>query len=268
MGSGDGFLHAINADGSLRWKVSAGAAVNSAPVLTNPRVIVSTDSGDLVSITAAGKLEWRFHAGAPMLQCSPAAARAMVYVGDNEGWLHAVRAASGKSVWTVKLGPGIFSSPVVDTAGTVYVNSADGHVHAVSAAGAILWSRDASVAPESTLVIARDGLIYARTIDGGATAIGQPRVQSAAECVAAGAPACACQCEPCFGMTSSCLDDPGCRLILECAKRTSCRGSDCLTACQAAVRQAGGAHSVSVRSAQETGACLARRCHACGGGEP
>ncbi len=88
---------------------------------------------------------WHFSAGAGLT--SPTVVDRVVYVGDQTGILHALRASDGTQMWSwhTPTGKAITGSPAVDAAaGLAFVGAADGTLYAVStsgsSAGTLAWS--------------------------------------------------------------------------------------------------------------------------------
>jgi outer membrane protein assembly factor BamB len=91
VGSLDGHLYALNADGTLRWKANLRDWVISSP--------------------AVGADE-------------------TVYVGGYSRALYAVN-GQGQMAWKYETGKYVFSSPTIATDGTLYVGSDDGNIYAL-----------------------------------------------------------------------------------------------------------------------------------------
>ena len=79
---------------------------------------------------------WSFPTGGSV-QCSPAVADGVVYVGSQDGNVYALDAATGAQAWSFPTGaPVTFSSPAVAD-GVVYVGSNDGKVYSFTLAGGV-----------------------------------------------------------------------------------------------------------------------------------
>jgi eukaryotic-like serine/threonine-protein kinase len=106
------------------------------PIITN-----TVDPGQNVLLDPG----WHFSASAALT--SPAVADQVVYVGDQSGILHAVRAHNGTQLWRWRTphGVAITGSPAVDSAkALVLVGGANGTLYAISTSGAragkLSWS--------------------------------------------------------------------------------------------------------------------------------
>lgn len=81
---------------------------------------------------------WRFHAQAPFVS-SPTVFGGVVYVGNNDGAIYAIRTADGKRLWRHPTGGPVTSTPAVWN-GSVFVASEDGFVYALDAqSGGLRW---------------------------------------------------------------------------------------------------------------------------------
>ncbi len=118
------------ADGSKRWTVSKGSAVNNSSASVPP----GTNS-------------------------SPTLVNDTVYVGGHDGVVRALDASSGTERWSFQAGGQVNSSPaVVD--GTVYVGSRDSNVYAIDAeSGEVEWKHATSWVVDSHPTVA-DGVVF------------------------------------------------------------------------------------------------------------
>lgn len=98
VGGRDKMVHALSlADGSLRWKYSAGARVDASPVLVNQRVLAATTGGRLVALDVrSGKEVWTFESGTSFLG-SPAVAAGRLVLGDTDGTVFCFGAPRGNA---------------------------------------------------------------------------------------------------------------------------------------------------------------------------
>jgi outer membrane protein assembly factor BamB len=94
--------------------------------------------GEVVAINAdTGKLRWRLRIGPS--ESSPLVLDGVVYVGDWNGKLYALSAASGATRWTFQAGDKI-KDAVAYAGGRVYFGSYDHHVYALNArTGRLFW---------------------------------------------------------------------------------------------------------------------------------
>jgi len=112
VGSGDGFLYALNADtGELRWKFETGDVVHSSPALVGGVIYFGSWDTYLYALDAKSGAEiWRFKTGEDAgthnrtgIQSSPTVLDGTVYFGCRDFNFYAVDAASGKEKWKKNL---------------------------------------------------------------------------------------------------------------------------------------------------------------------
>ena len=105
--------------------------------------------------------DWKAGTGGG-IDSSPAVANGVVYVGSDDGRLHAFKVDTGASLWgpnAGRTGGQIRSSPAVDN-GVVYVGSGDGKLYAFDATnGQLLWSAAIGTFIRSSPTVA-NGKIY------------------------------------------------------------------------------------------------------------
>ncbi|MFF3392292.1 PQQ-binding-like beta-propeller repeat protein [Streptomyces sp. NPDC002669] len=138
FGSDDNHLYALDAGtGKRRWAFPMLDGVNSAPVVANGLVYISTSR--LYAVNAAtGKQRWsRTGIKYKMLPghrsfSAPTVADGVVYVGDSIEYLFALDAATGKKRWAFETENSVFPAAAVED-GVVYVCSEDGNLYAVDA---------------------------------------------------------------------------------------------------------------------------------------
>ena len=79
------------------------------------------------------------------MSSSPAVANGIVYIGNFDGNLYAINAATGTLVWNYTMNnypgdPGVYSSPAVAN-GIVYVGNANRNLYALNAeTGDLIWN--------------------------------------------------------------------------------------------------------------------------------
>jgi len=100
----------------------------------NPQLQGCTD----MPAPAKAALAWTFAAGKP-IKGGAAIAGGRVFVGDDDGVVHAVEFATGKEIWKFKTESSIEATPLVLN-DVVYEGSSDGFVYALEAAtGKLKW---------------------------------------------------------------------------------------------------------------------------------
>ena len=105
-----------------------------------------------------GPTAWRAYLAASS-KVTPAIADGVVYVGANDGKLHAIKAETGKELWVADTGAEILAEPLVD-GGKVYSANGLGVVSAYTTAGKKVWSFTAGDAVYSSPVMADGKVIF------------------------------------------------------------------------------------------------------------
>ena len=156
VGSED--LNALGAqNGTVLWTAGIPTSVSSTPALPG-LVLVGADDGNLYAIDTSGTTLWTAATSGAVVS-SPATDGSLVYVGSNDGYLHAFDLNTGASAWSRLLGGWVVSSPAYAN-GVVYVGSL-GAANAVDAgSGRLLWTYalPGSVVDSSPAVA--DGTLY------------------------------------------------------------------------------------------------------------
>ena len=126
-----------------------------------------TFSGRLHALNPNGTLKWRFQIGLSVVNSSPAlAADGTLYIGSARGILHAFT-PGGTRLWMAELDKHTTrnSSPVIGDDGTIYIGGSKG-ISAVNPNGTIKWEFP-TAGKMATPAIATDGTIYAGEQRGG-----------------------------------------------------------------------------------------------------
>jgi len=190
-----GFLYAINPDGTLRWRYEfvpqPGDPAGQVPVpgFTTPAVAadgtiyVHTNAGSadgegfvaagpshLFAVNPDGTKQWAhtFNDGSAVFTGSGLSSPAIapdgtIYVGSKDTGLYAIH-PDGTTKWVVvPNATSISSSPAIGADGTVYVNNGD--LYAYDPDGDPLWNAEVggSLPREGSPAVAADGTIYACT---------------------------------------------------------------------------------------------------------
>ena len=181
MHSGVSEYDTSHVDGTVKWSFETGDAIESSPVIdSNGTIYVGSHDGYLYAINPDGTEKWRFDAGPPIydvrwnvnksIMAAPAiAADGTIYIYSSASYLFAVN-PDGTEKWRfyVKWGNDFWSSPVIDLDGTIYVGSArsqedsnyDGGLVAVNPDGTQKWLFLDDSGVTSTAAIGPDGTIY------------------------------------------------------------------------------------------------------------
>ena len=157
-------VHAVNADGSPKWRCRVGGWPGPAAIATDGTIYVGSRDSGLYAINPAGTAKWR----CPLsheTQTEPAiGADGTIYIGSSDGALYAVN-PSGTVWWNYATGGAISSTPAVAADGTLYFGSDDGYVYALNPDGSLKWKYLTGDAVRSSPAIAADGVMYVGSSD-------------------------------------------------------------------------------------------------------
>jgi outer membrane protein assembly factor BamB len=150
IGGNDGVLYALDAKtGKVRWTFDgvarAGyrsyAIFSSAAIAPDRTITFGGKDGVLYALrerrglfSTGPEVLWRYKVGAGIQSSPLTAADGTVYLGDEQGTLHAVRPPPtgewAKALWTFSTKGTLISSAALDADGTLYTASMDGTVYA------------------------------------------------------------------------------------------------------------------------------------------
>jgi outer membrane protein assembly factor BamB len=186
-----GHLYAVSPGGALLWKAQNAVWMNTIAIDGNGLLHVS--GGDLVSFNPDGTERWKRPGTDSGVSPACIGLDNTIYVGFNNGRLHAL-SGDGTQKWEVVLG-GMPGASTVGADGTVYAASLmnpfapEFALHAVSAAGTRLWSFTLGAnigAPvlgsdPTVYFAAADGFLYALRTTAGAASSAWPGFQHDAQ---------------------------------------------------------------------------------------
>jgi len=161
VGSDDGYLYAINPDGTEKWSFETGDSVTSSPAIgADGTVYVGSNDGFLYAINPDGTKKWSVETGDYVTSSPAIGADGTIYVGSNDGFLYAIN-PDGTKKWSYEeTGGPVTSSPAIGAGGTVYVGSYDGYLYAINSDGSYKWSFGYEDPIYSSPAIGADGTIY------------------------------------------------------------------------------------------------------------
>ncbi len=197
VGSHDGYLYAINQDGTEKWKTRIATPVekehyghlistSSSPAIGEDGTIyISSMDQYLFAVNPDGTEKWRFSKGVSFdTWASPAIGEdGTIYITSSEPkeGVYAIN-PDGTQKWFYSGGANMFNSPSIGEDGTIYAGIPTGakrnEVIALSTGGRELWSTRTSLFLESTPSIAKDGTIYIGSFVEGETGAGLYSISS------------------------------------------------------------------------------------------
>jgi outer membrane protein assembly factor BamB len=208
VGSLDGQFVALNPDGSLKWRYTAGQKIYPSALLVGTSVIFGTHERELVSLSLDGQPRWKLplqdvvDASATLgpdgrvyvvangayavdllgrmqwhkptadhVRTAPVVHPArLIVIGTTEGTLIALR-PEGTVAWEVALGGALEGAASVDDEGRIYVGTGRGEIVQLDQDGGIVWRFATGDEVRATPAIARDGTIIAGSYDGNVYAL-------------------------------------------------------------------------------------------------
>lgn len=125
--------------GASRWNFTTDAPLSDTPAFSGD-FYFGTTNGTLYAVSSAGSQVWATTIGSA-IETTPAVGEGLVFIGADDGYLHALNSTSGKEVWSDNLGSQLVSSPVLSSNGIVYEATTGGMVEAFTASnGNLVWS--------------------------------------------------------------------------------------------------------------------------------
>ena len=164
FGGQDGFVTALNSDGTEAWRYKVGADVDgSAAAGIDGSIYIGADDGRMFALRTDGSLKWSFVSQSDIRSSVAVATDGTIYLSSFDGNLYSLDPA-GNVHWMLPSSGRIAASPVLDADEVVYVGSQDDRLYAVTPEGKVRWNVefptdiDSSVAitPAGTLVVGSD----------------------------------------------------------------------------------------------------------------
>jgi outer membrane protein assembly factor BamB len=135
---GDG-IHAVWADGTLRWRFATAEHVASAPALAPDGTIYAGSQDDaLYALAPDGTKRWEVRTGGDLDAPPVIGDDGTVYIGGDDDALYAVR-SDGSIAWKTLLGGDVRGAAALATDGTIYVGSYDRNLYAIAPDGQVRW---------------------------------------------------------------------------------------------------------------------------------
>jgi outer membrane protein assembly factor BamB len=155
---GDG-IHAVWADGTLRWKLATAEHVASTPALAADGTVYAGSQDDaLYAVAADGTKKWELRTGDDVDATPSIGADGTIYVGSDDHTLYAIT-PKGDVAWRVITGGDIRGGAAIAANGTIYVGSYDKKLYAIGPSGRVQWKLSAADKIQSTPGIATNGII-------------------------------------------------------------------------------------------------------------
>lgn len=171
VGGADGFVYALNADGSLLWSAFLGGEVDASIALgPSGQLYVGTTEGLFYSLDRSTGVEnWSFEVpiepGALGRVTSITSSCALdgtgkLYFGCSNFFIYALNASDGSLAWNYETDAEVESSPTISIDGNVLVSSQDGFLYSLSVDGELVWSTNIGENYYTSAVVDEIGRIY------------------------------------------------------------------------------------------------------------
>ena len=196
FGSHDGYLYAVNNDGTLKWKFKAGErfwdsnyggqykAIMATPAIAKDGTIYTYSSDHhLFAVNPDGSEKWKYYIQwMPDFWSSPTVGEdGTIYIGsarsnnDFKAGLYAIN-PDGTLKWIHEEGTGVTTPPSIAEDGTIYIGAATpnqdksikdtGKIIALSPKGEVKWEFEVKLWVEGASTVGSDGTIYTGTKEG------------------------------------------------------------------------------------------------------
>ena len=157
----DGYLYALNNQGSLKWKFQADQALWSQPVTDGKTIYQGSLGHKVFAIDAeSGNLIWSADLGGALVSTPYLDDQGVLYAGTLGGEVLAIESTTGKIMWKAAVDSGVWSSPVLKD-GTLFLSNADGMAYALSTAdGSLVWKTDIGGPVTGSGALTSDGVVF------------------------------------------------------------------------------------------------------------
>ncbi len=166
FGGQDGFVTALNSDGTQAWRYKVGADVDgSAAAGIDGSIYIGADDGRMFALRTDGSLKWSFVSQSDIRSSVAVAADGTIYLSSFDGNLYSLDPA-GNVHWMLPTGGRIAASPVLDADEVVYVGSQDDRLYAVTPEGKVRWNVEFPTDIDSSVAVTDAGTLVVGSDDG------------------------------------------------------------------------------------------------------
>lgn len=171
ISSYDKNVYALDMQGRLKWKFTAGGPLSSPLIMSgreevftikershskmmyveNPILYMASSDNNLYALTEDGKLIWKFNSGSSFASAL-AGSKNTIYAGTISGYMFAID-TEGQKKWSFRTGGMVTAAPTIAKE-KIYVNSWDGKIYCLSEGGEKIWDflTGGPIAAESIVV--------------------------------------------------------------------------------------------------------------------
>jgi len=169
FGSEDGFVYALNVDGSLKWKYNTGGGVTAAPLVASlDRLYIGSKSGQFFCFNrTSGDTIWTFQADDQIYSSATLDNGGRLLFGSLDGNLYCLDSEFGNVWWSTTAGTRIYSAPALSPDSSItYVGGFDKKVYAIDIkTGNTIWNYATNGYILSSLAVDSLGNIYTSSSD-------------------------------------------------------------------------------------------------------
>ncbi|MCX4243385.1 PQQ-binding-like beta-propeller repeat protein [Paraliomyxa miuraensis] len=157
---------ALDHEGRRRWSVTFKADVDGSPVLGRDGTIyVGVDEGALHAIRPDGTIAWSAKVGAPIRARAAVGSDGVVVFGAYDGILYAVEPDGGVR-WRLPTGAEIHAPATIDPAGRIFVGSRDEQLYALDLEGHVYWTLEMPAQLDGAVALSPGGTLVVGCDDG------------------------------------------------------------------------------------------------------
>jgi len=136
----EGYLYAINPNGTLKWLRDLYGDVDSSPAIgSDGTIYVGSDKNDIFAWNSDGSIKWVYPTRNDVNSSPAIGDDGTVFVGSDDGFLYALN-TDGTEKWKYESGNAIGSSPTIISDGIIYVGSSDGSLLAIGSKSTLMNS--------------------------------------------------------------------------------------------------------------------------------
>jgi len=145
FGSRDGFLYAVNPNGSPKWSYDIGEGTWSSPAIdSNGTVFLGADNGTIIAVDSTGVLAWVINPnpGEDNSSGLAIAADGTVYMPAENGFFYALNPLNGNTLWSFDAGTPLQVGVTVGNNGDIYFGGNSGNLFTLDSGGSLVRSFD------------------------------------------------------------------------------------------------------------------------------
>jgi outer membrane protein assembly factor BamB len=148
-----------------RFKPDSGYGVDGSPIVGDDGIIYfGGKNGFIYALNPNGTVKWKYQTEDRITSAPALSEEGILYIGNWRYYLYALDSTTGEIIWRIYLDDIIDSSPVIGEDGTIYTATADGMVWAVNPNGTKKWNFDTQGSDIwGDIAIGDEGVLYIGT---------------------------------------------------------------------------------------------------------